>query len=131
MSSDDETDRRSVKTYVPAYQKSEWKDHAEELGMSQSEFVRTMVQAGRRGFTPEGSENVEEGQSEGSNPRGDALEERVERALSAEGVLAWEELVEELAGDFEAQLEAAIESLEDRGRVRYRPRDGGYALTDE
>src|SRR6056297_3280818 len=45
-------DRRSVKTYVPAEQKDRWREHADELGMSQSEFVRTMVQAGRRGFSP-------------------------------------------------------------------------------
>jgi len=43
-------DRRSVKTYVPEDQKAIWQDHADDLGMSQSEFVRTMVQAGRRGF---------------------------------------------------------------------------------
>ena len=52
MASDEEVDttRTSVKTFVPAYQKDEWKRHADELDMSQSEFVRTMVQAGRRDF---------------------------------------------------------------------------------
>ncbi|WP_256391029.1 DUF5805 domain-containing protein [Natronoarchaeum rubrum] len=49
---DADTSRTAVKTYVPAYQKRLWAEHAEELGMSQSEFVRTMVQAGRRGFSP-------------------------------------------------------------------------------
>lgn len=41
-------DRVPVTTRVPAYQKDAWLDDADELGMSQSEFVRTMVQAGRR-----------------------------------------------------------------------------------
>lgn len=49
---DADTSRTAVKTYVPAYQKRLWADHADELGMSQSEFVRTMVQAGRHGFSP-------------------------------------------------------------------------------
>lgn len=45
MSTDEQT---PVTTRVPAYQKEAWRADAEELGMSQSEFVRTMVQAGRR-----------------------------------------------------------------------------------
>jgi len=49
---DADTSRTAVKTYVPAYQKRLWADHADELGMSQSEFVRTMVQAGRSDFSP-------------------------------------------------------------------------------
>ncbi len=52
MPSDDSTERAVVRTYVPAYQKAHWQDHADELDMSQSEFVRTMVQAGRSGFEP-------------------------------------------------------------------------------
>jgi len=61
MSADEDVDasRKTVKTFVPAYQKTEWKRHADELGMSQSEFVRTMVQAGRRDFEIEGSVSVE------------------------------------------------------------------------
>lgn len=54
--SESDTDRVAVRTYVPAYQKERWREHAEELNMSQSEFVRSMVQAGRRGF---GTEDVE------------------------------------------------------------------------
>ena len=46
----EDTSRTQVRTYVPAYQKSEWESHADELDMSQSEFVRTMVQAGRTRF---------------------------------------------------------------------------------
>lgn len=123
-------DRRSVKTYVPADQKERWQDHAEELGMSQSEFVRTMVQAGRRGFSISESNNPVEPGSEGSNPRGDGLEKQVEVALS-EGPLSWEELVDAVVGDFETQLEDALDSLQDRNRVRYNGRKGGYTVIDE
>ncbi|WP_280585139.1 DUF5805 domain-containing protein [Halorubrum sp. Boch-26] len=123
-------DRRSVKTYVPAEQKRRWQDHADELGMSQSEFVRTMVQAGRRGFSTGESEKTVEPGPTGSDPGGDRLETRVEAAL-ADGPLSWEELVEDVVGDFEARLENALDALQDRNRVRYNGRKGGYTLTDE
>jgi hypothetical protein len=123
-------DRRSVKTYVPARQKDRWQDHADELGMSQSEFVRTMVQAGRRGFSTAGSGNPAEPDPSGSDPGGESLETRVETAL-ADGPLSWDELVEAVVGDFEDQLEDALDALQDRNRVRYNGRKGGYTLTDE
>ena len=75
-------DRRSVKTYVPAEQKDRWQEHADELGMSQSEFVRTMVQAGRRGFSLSDSGKAAEPGPSGSDPRGDALETSVDRRSS-------------------------------------------------
>ncbi|WP_115862968.1 DUF5805 domain-containing protein [Halorussus litoreus] len=63
MSADENVDasRKTVKTFIPAYEKTEWKRHADELGMSQSEFVRTMVQAGRRDFEIEGKVSVGDG----------------------------------------------------------------------
>ena len=123
-------DRRSVKTYVPEDQKSIWQEHADELGMSQSEFVRTMVQAGRRGFSIEERQNPVEPDPSGSDPRGSDLERRVEAAL-ADGVLSWEELVDAVFDDFEGRLEEALDALQDRNRVRYNGREGGYALIDE
>ncbi|WP_200531705.1 DUF5805 domain-containing protein [Halorubrum sp. LN27] len=123
-------DRRSVKTYVPKDQKAIWQDHADELGMSQSEFVRTMVQAGRRGFSIEGDENPVEPDPSGSDRGGNDLERRVEAAL-ADGVLSWEELVDAVFDDFEGRLEDALDALQDRNRVRYNGREGGYTLIDE
>ena len=123
-------DRRSVKTYVPADQKAIWQDHADELGMSQSEFVRTMVQAGRRGFSIEGDSNPAEPDPSGSDPGGNGLERRVEAAL-ADGVLSWNALVDAVFDDFEGQLEDTLDSLQDQNRVRYNGREGGYTLVDE
>ncbi|WP_440006444.1 DUF5805 domain-containing protein [Halomicrococcus sp. SG-WS-1] len=122
---DDGTDRAVVKTYVPKYQKSEWKAHADDLDMSQSEFVRTMVQAGRRGFDL-GSAEPSEG---GSNPGGDGLEDAVLDILADEP-LSWDELVERLAGDFEDRLDDALGDLQDENRVRYSGRHGGYVLVE-
>ena len=123
---DDGTDRAAVKTYVPEYQKSEWKEHADALDMSQSEFVRTMVQAGRRGFELA----PEEPDSDGSNPGGEGLEDTVLELLSREGNLSWDELVDRLAGDFEDRLDDALGSLQDENRVRYSGRHGGYVVVE-
>jgi hypothetical protein len=131
---DDE--RTRVQTYVPAYQKDVWQDHAEELGMTQSEFVRTMVQAGRRGFLSEGRRSVRERDSSGtassdSDPQGTRTEDAVVELLSEEGALGWDELLAQLTADVEDRLDEALASLQERNRLRYSGRDGGYVLTDE
>lgn len=46
-----DTDRVTVTVYVREYQKEEWTDHADRLDMGLSEFVRSMVQAGRVAVT--------------------------------------------------------------------------------
>lgn len=128
---DADTDRTAVKTYVPAYQKERWRDHADDLGMSQSEFVRTMVQAGRRGFDPEPTRGEEEGDSPDATPGGDDLEDRVLSILDRRGALGWEELLDALSGDLEQRLDAALDDLQATDRVRYSGREGGYTRVDE
>lgn len=123
-------DRQTVKTYVPGEQKSAWQRHADELDMSQSEFVRTMIQAGRRGFDLSSTETSVETGSTGSDPGGQRLETRIESALANE-CLSWDELVDEVFEDFEDRLEDALDSLQERNRVKYSGRDGGYTLNDE
>ena len=123
-------DRRSVKTYVPADQKAEWQRHADDLGMSQSEFVRTMVQAGRRGFTLSDGSTPDETGSDDVDPGGHDLETRIESAL-ADGYLSCDDLVEEVFAGFEDRLEDALDSLQERNRVKYSGPNGGYTLVDE
>jgi hypothetical protein len=121
--SQDGQDRKAVKTYVPAYQKAIWADHADELDMSQSEFVRTMVQAGRTKF-------------EFSSPESDTGEtedvsERVRSVLRERGPLGWEELMEELTRGLEGDVEDSLEALQASNEVLYSGKRGGYLLTDE
>ena len=123
-------DRQSVKTYVPSEQKEVWRGHADELDMSLSEFVRTMVQAGRKGFAPTESAGSEEPASEPADPGGHDLERGVQRALES-GPRSWDELVQAVVGDVEDELEATLDDLQERNRVRYSGREGGYVLTDE
>jgi len=141
MATDRDTTRSVVKTYVPAYQKERWQEHAEDLGMSQSEFLRSMVQAGRRGYGSNGagepddtgnedggtdsSGNTVEVPSAGPTPGGDALEDRVLDALD-DGPCSWDELVDRVIGDIEEQLDAVLEGLQESNRVRYSGRNGGY-----
>lgn len=129
---DRDTSRAVVKTYVPAYQREEWDEHAEELGMSRSEFVRTMVQAGRRGF---GAEPLVEDADAGSDTDGESeidseepLRDRIVESLDREGPLSWDELREAVAGNIEERIERALDALQEEDRVRHSGRQGGYVL---
>jgi len=128
MGSEPDTERTVVQVYVPGYQRDRWDEHADELGMNRSEFVKAMVQAGRRGFgaDTEGSEATSEADS-GTT----ALHERVTAALETRGPLSWEELLAEVSDDIEARLEATLQALQDERRVRYSGRAGGYVLENE
>ena len=118
-----DTSKTSVSTYVPAYQKEAWKRHADDLEMTQSEFVRTMVQAGRKGFEPD----REEPHSRDATPRGDGLETRLLKLLE-DDTYSWGELREALSDDIETRLEDTLEELQAANRIRYSGRDGGYTL---
>lgn len=133
--SEQDTTRTSVKTYVPAYQRAEWDDHAEELDMSRSEFVRMMVQAGRRGF-----EGTRERESDSENtggqepPTGDAspanLEETVLETLTVDQYLSWDELLRAVTDDIEQRLEETLQDLQANDEIRYSGRNGGYTLEE-
>jgi hypothetical protein len=129
MAADEETDRVRVVTYVPAQQKTEWQEHADELDMSQAEFVRTMVQAGRKGFTLDSGTVVETG-SDSVDPRGDDLETRVLDVLESNGSRSWEQLVDTLSTDLEERLDACLEELQANNQIRYSGRNGGYTRVD-
>ena len=132
MGADADSETVQVKTRVPAHQRAAWREAADELGMSQSEFVRTMVQAGRSGFETanecDGSSNPEEAHSPDADPRGDALEARVHETLSANEAVDWDELVDAVLGDFEDRLDRITQESDD---IRYSGRKGGYVLDGE
>ena len=129
MSSD--TNRVSVQTYVSEYQRDIWREEAEEMGMSQAEFVRTMVQAGRNRFDLPPIEDDTDGPTtqEGAADRS-SIERRVLDALSNHGPLGWEELVSVLTEGIEAELEETLEDLQAENTVIYSGREGGYTLQE-
>ncbi len=126
--SETDTTRTVVQTYVPAYQRAEWDDHAERLGMSRSEFVRTMVQAGRSGF---GAEPAAAGESAETTEEGTPLADRVREVLAESGPLDWEDLLAAVTGDVESRLEETLQELQSDDVVRYSGREGGYVLEPE
>ena len=124
-------DRVAVKTYVPRYQKEIWQAQANELEMSQSEFVRTMVQAGRAEFEIPSDESTGESGTGPESAGGDDFADRILEVLERRGVLGWDELVDALVDDVEADLDAELQRLQDENRIRYSGRDGGYVVTDD
>jgi hypothetical protein len=134
--SEKDTSRTVVKTYVPAYQREEWDDHANDLDMSRSEFVKAMVQAGRRGFDesatspPEQRPETTGEEADIAEPAvgGESIESAVLSALSADSYLTWDELLDAVSDDIENQLEETLQNLQADDRVRYSGRHGGYTL---
>ena len=135
---DDERDtsRAVVRTYVPAYQRDEWDDHADDLDMSRSEFVRTMVQAGRRGFEGVDTDFISDRGQRQAEPPDSSTEEAVDirgavkQTLSASEFTDWEELRDAVAGDIETRLEETLQELQSENTVRYSGRNGGYTLEE-
>jgi hypothetical protein len=113
-------ERASVKTSVPQYQKDAWQAHADTLDMTQSEFVRTMVQAGRRGFEVEPPETP----SPDANPGGSVLREPVLDALSTTEYSEFDEVVEYVVDQLDALVEETIDSLENEGAIDVSARRG-------
>lgn len=140
MSADD---RVAVKTYVPRYQKRRWEGDATDMDMSTSEFVRTMVQAGRSdiavpsaddstaepSLSDESTDTAPGDATRTDNPGG--FERRIRDVLRRRGPLDWDALVDALVDDVEADLEAALQSLQADNAVMYSGRTGGYTLMDD
>ena len=135
MSSDPEVDtsRTVVQAYVPAYQRDAWDEHADELGMSRSEFVKTMVQAGRHhigdGDIPDLA-GPDDGESRDSTDSADLSADIVE-LLGDAGALSWDELLAALTDDIETRLDDALQELQEENRIRYSGRENGYVLAED
>ncbi len=126
-------ERVTVKTYVPAYQRENWREHADRLDMSLSEFVRTMTQAGRRGFEmpdPPAAEEAGGADSPDDDPGGERLEETVLAHVEETGAADWDTLVATVTGDLEDRLDETLERLQAEDRLRYSGRAGGYVPAD-
>jgi hypothetical protein len=126
-------ERVAVKTYVPAYQRETWRDHADDLGMSLSEFLRTMTQAGRRGFVEAGDgggpEKPAEDGGPDADPGGGGLEDMVLDAV-ADGPASWDDLLDAATGDVESRLDETLSRLQEADRLRYSGREGGYVRVE-
>lgn len=130
-SQDVETERVTVSTYVPELQKQQWDEHADRLGMNQSEFVRTMVQTGRRLYNDTESPVKDRAHSGAdSESRNDSLAEEVLDVLSSNTYASWDEILGELTGDMEERIEGALDELQREDRIRYSGKNDGYSLVE-
>lgn len=130
-----------VKTYLPRYQKAEWDEHREELGInSQSEFVRMMVEAGRfsldREFVREQVDDTPDDAEDTSDDLPDDPAERLEEwvmlTLNDGDYHSWPELVTKYGygeENISAELDDVLKQLQENGRVEYNGRKG-YTLAD-
>lgn len=121
MSSTDGTSRVAVKTYIPEEQKQIWDSHADELSITMSEYIRTMVQSGRSPFT------IESPPSSDENPRGDSLETAILDILQ-QGPATFDELSNQIIGELEEQLDQTLMKMDE---VVVSGRTGEYQLTDQ
>ena len=122
-------DRVSVQTYVPAGQRDRWREEADEFDMSQAEYVRTMVQAGRRGFDL--VDGGDEPASPDTTPGVDGLKTRVLAVLEERDAVDWDALLAGVTDDIEERLDETLEELQDENRVRYSGRQGGYTVVED
>jgi hypothetical protein len=132
--SEDEATRTAVRTYVPSSQKQRWVEEADELDMSQSEFVRTMVQAGRRSFDLDESPDSDSdgGPNESIDADDTELADRVLGILhERDDPQTWDDLVAAVTNDVEDRLDGALGTLQEAGKLRHSGRDGGYVPTDD
>jgi hypothetical protein len=126
---DDE--RVAVQTYVTATQRDRWQREAESKDMSQAEYVRTMVQAGRRSFDLDGGSERRDTRDRTSTPGVDDLKDRVLDVLREAEFAEWDALLAGITGDIEERLEETLEELQSEGRIRYSGRHGGYTVIDD
>lgn len=130
----DDTERVSIQTYVPSTQRDRWRKEAEQFDMSQAEYVRTMVQAGRRGFdlfTEGDSGDFAETGSSHATPGVDGLDERVLEVLRESEFADWETLLAGVTDDIEERLERTLDELQSEDRIRYSGRHGGYTVVSD
>ena len=116
---DAETVRSSFS--MPDYQREVWNEEAEEMGISFGEYVRMMIQAGRRelGYT--------EPDSDPSN--GPDLESQIIDILEEhDGDATWSELIDGVLGDLEDEIEDTVGELEEEGVVETSLRSNTISL---
>jgi hypothetical protein len=129
-------DRVSVQTYVPADQREMWRQEAADMDMSQAEYVRSMVQAGRRSFDlgdgdGETSETREDGGPPDATPGVSGLKDRILEVVRAEGVAAWDDVRAGVTNDIDQRIEDALSELQADGVIRYSGRRDGYVEVED
>ena len=125
--------RVTINTYVPEYQRDLWKQHAGLLDMNLSEFVRVMVQAGRRDFDigTTNNENILKVNFDDKTPGVSGIKIQLLNFLQNDECLGWDKLVQKLTVALEDELELALTQLQEENLIGYSGRLGGYTLLQD
>lgn len=95
-----------------------WDEEAEELGMSRSEYIRSMVNAGRRQISQLDPQNDQDNRS---------LREEVLSEIPEDEVRDVDEIVQTVVGPIEEKITSQIlPNLDENGEIRFNPQKGGY-----
>ncbi|MBB6645220.1 DUF5805 domain-containing protein [Halobellus ruber] len=140
--SDDEsgldTSRATITVYAPVYQRDKWDEEAEELGLSRSEYLKMMIQAGRKHFDPDNGQKklTSIGGAETPIPDSDhpsnkfsediCLESQILEAISRGDYLTWNEIVDTVVDDIERYIDKELDDLRDSNQIRYDGQRGGF-----
>lgn len=103
-----------VKAYVPAYQKEQWYEEAEELGMTKAAYLRTMVTRGVEAFGLGEDETKEE---DGGTPLEDTVMELLDDDATEYETLVATVIDEWFGDDLEEQLDETLADLQANGQV--------------
>ena len=127
------TERVSVQTYVPADQREMWRQEAADMDMSQAEYVRSMVQAGRRGFdlVGDGERKAEDRSSSDVHPGDSALKDRILEVLRNAEVADWDDVRDGVTDDIDERIDGALSALQAEDVIRYSGRRDGYVVVED
>ncbi len=127
-----------VTTYVSAETKEVWKEHADNLGMSLSRFIESMVNAGRTLHEDTAPEGYEEVDAASARREAEALRQELE-ALEDDEAADAVEVYAELDGEYETvdtlaqrvdagepEVYEALQSLLDEDLVEYDTMRNAY-----
>ena len=120
--SDHDSGGTVLNVYVPEHERVDWEQHADELGLEMSRYVREMVKSGRR---PWYSENYRV-QPEGDEPNQE-LEEQILAALSEAGPLSNDEVYEAITNQLQSRVDEKLMELREDNRIEQNP-SGAFSL---
>lgn len=113
-----ETDHKRITMLGNPDVVKEWDKKADELNMSRSEFIRSMVHAGQRQIAELDTQKNQEQRD---------LKEKVLAELPEDEVLEVDEIVQKVVGPIKTEItDEILPSLDENGEIRYNPKERGY-----
>lgn len=133
-----------VTAYVSEETKEAWKEHAENLNLTLSQFVELMVNAGRSMYKDTAPEGFEGSDLASARRRIDALEDRIDQLEShtepgkvfeiytslGDGYRKLDDLAERV-GEEEPEVYEALQLLMDENLVEYDPMRNAYRRSED